>query len=58
MLVITDNSTKSVCSMGRLFSMNEGVVMSFVAGTIIGMFIGCWVGILVMCLCRISAHRF
>ncbi|HEM8659957.1 TPA: DUF3789 domain-containing protein [Klebsiella aerogenes] len=31
--------------------------MTFITGIIIGLFIGAWVGVLTMCLCRISARQ-
>ncbi|HDT0776041.1 TPA: DUF3789 domain-containing protein [Klebsiella aerogenes] len=31
--------------------------MSFITGLIIGLFIGAWIGLLAMCLCRISARQ-
>lgn len=30
--------------------------MTFITGIIIGLFIGAWVGVLTMCLCRVSAR--
>ncbi|HHT2829700.1 DUF3789 domain-containing protein [Klebsiella aerogenes] len=30
--------------------------MTFITGIIIGIFIGGWVGVLTMCLCRVSAR--
>ncbi|WP_080943133.1 DUF3789 domain-containing protein [Klebsiella aerogenes] len=33
----------------------HGDIMTFISGIVIGLFIGAWIGILTMCLCRISA---